>query len=391
MTPPARIAAAIDILDLILSGTAAEKVLTGWGRRNRYAGSGDRAAIRDHVFSALRCKQSYAYLGRALSGRGLMVGWAHANGVDIDTIFTGAKYAPDVLSDGEKQAPELTDAKRGIHLDCPDWLLPKFEKTAGKDTDAILKSLQRRAPLFLRVNTKKTDLASLREILEKDGINTSLHPLSGTALEVTKNPRKVAQSAAYKDGLVEVQDVASQAVVDFLPLFDGQNVLDYCAGGGGKTLAMAARADVLLTAHDSDADRMGDLPARAERAGIAVGLVPGDELKDKSFDLVLCDVPCSGSGSWRRSPDSKWLLTSDRLTELVNLQADILLNASKLVTKNGVLAYVTCSLFEEENGLQIKDFIARNSGWLAEKTRQFSPLEGGDGFFVALLRREAVE
>ncbi len=387
MTPSARVAAAIEILDLILDDAPAEKVLTHWGRRHRYAGSGDRAAIRDHVFSALRCKRSYGHLGGADSGRGLMLGWAAANGLDTSTLYGTGKYAPPALSESEMQPRTLVDASRGVRLDCPDWLLAKFVPEDPDKSDAILASQQARAPVYLRVNLRKSDIAAAQEKLLETGIVTVPHGLSKTALEVVENPRRVSQNSAYIDGLVELQDAASQAVVDLLPLSQGQRMLDYCAGGGGKSLAMAARLDADITAHDLDPARMQDIAARALRAGVSINIAQAPDIAGQVFDLVLCDVPCSGSGSWRRSPDAKWALDPGRLLELVETQSEIMNSAALFVAKNGVLAYVTCSLFAEENTEQIARFIAENQNWTQFYSRQFSPLEGGDGFFLALLKR----
>ncbi len=387
MTPAARIAASIDILDDILVGTPAEKVLTGWGRRNRYAGSGDRAAIRDHVFTALRCRNSYAYLGRAETGRGLMVGLVGAMELGHNVLFTGDKYAADVLSETEKEARDLSTASRDIQLDCPEWLLPRFEDEFGDETDAVLRLFQTRAAVFLRVNTSKCTREEAQNQLVQVDIQTKHHPLSATALEVGENPRRVGQSPAYKDGCVELQDVASQAVVDFLPTTAGNRVLDFCAGGGGKSLALAAQSNISVTAYDSEPKRMRDILLRAERAGADILIAEKDDLDRGGYDLVLCDAPCSGSGSWRRSPDAKWALTPERLRELVEIQSEILVDARQYVGPNGVLAYVTCSVFRDENRAQIDNFLMGNPDWELLKDRVFSPLEGGDGFFVALLKR----
>jgi 16S rRNA (cytosine967-C5)-methyltransferase len=160
-------------------------------------------------------------------------------------------------------------------------------------------------------------------------------------------------------------------------------VLDYCAGGGGKALALAARG-AAVTAHDADPGRMRDLPARAARAGARVEI---EAAPAGAFDLVLCDAPCSGSGTWRRAPEAKWRLTPERLAALTELQAQILDQAAPLVAPGGALAYATCSLLEAENGAQTADFLARHPGWQLENERRLTPLEGGDGFYLALLRR----
>jgi 16S rRNA (cytosine967-C5)-methyltransferase len=167
-------------------------------------------------------------------------------------------------------------------------------------------------------------------------------------------------------------------------------VLDFCAGGGGKTLALAARADLLLWAHDADLARLRDLPVRAERAGVDVELVDLQGVAQAApFDLVLLDVPCSGSGSWRRSPEGKWRLTPDALEHLLSTQDAILDQAAELVAENGALAYVTCSILRQENRARIDGFLDRHPDWRLLRDRQFLPGAPGDGFYLAVLERSA--
>jgi 16S rRNA (cytosine967-C5)-methyltransferase len=190
-------------------------------------------------------------------------------------------------------------------------------------------------------------------------------------------------------GLVELQDAASQAVIDALPLKSGQTVLDYCAGGGGKSLALAAKAEVRLFAHDIDPGRMKDIPQRSARAGVTVTRLDTTALaKAAPFDLVLADAPCSGSGSWRRAPEAKWAFSPERLAELCAIQAQILDQAARLVAPAGVLAYATCSLLDAENADQITDFIRRAPDWRVLSQRRLTLLDGGDGFFLATLTRK---
>lgn len=380
MTPGARIAGAIEVLDRILAGTRAEVALTNWGRANRFAGSGDRAAIRDHVFDALRCRRSFAALGGAETGRGLMLGALRAAGSDPAALFTGEGHAPSPPGPGETgRTPGAMEA-----LDCPDWLAPPLQAALGPNFAPVMQALQHRAPVFLRVNRARLDRTAAIARLAAEGIVSRPHPLAETALEVTAGERRIQASEAYAEGLVELQDASSQAVAEALPLADGQRVLDYCAGGGGKTLAMAARARLRLEAHDADPGRMRDLPARAKRAGVAVRLAASPR---GPYDLVLTDVPCSGSGSWRRDPEGKWALTPARLAELQAIQAQVMDRAAALVAPAGWLAYATCSLLREENEAQVAAFLARSPGWACTAQRRFSPLHDGDGFFLALLTR----
>lgn len=386
MQPAARLSAAIEILDDILDGSAAEKALTNWARHSRFAGSKDRAAVRDHVFEALRCKRSFAALGGAETGRGIVLGLMRAQGGAIDEMFTGEGHAPAALS--EEEAAHEAVPSGNVALDCPDWIAPDLQASLGDDFEGVCRSLQHRAPVFLRVNTTKSTRDQAIAALAAENIIAVPHSLSETALEVTENPRRVHLSEPYTQGHVELQDAASQAVVDLLPVKDGSRVLDYCAGGGGKVLAMAARTAAQYFAHDANPQRLKDLPDRAERAGADISLLePEDVTEAAPFDLVLCDVPCSGSGAWRRSPAGKWAFDREQLDDLRKVQAEILTTTADMVETKGVLAYTTCSLLDAENSDQIAQFLEGHSEWKCLSQHRFTPLDSGDGFYCALLTR----
>jgi 16S rRNA (cytosine967-C5)-methyltransferase len=380
VTPGARLSAAITVLDRVLAGEAAEKALTNWGRASRFAGSGDRAAVRDIVFDALRRRRSAAALGGGLTGRGLVLGLMRAAGQDA--LFDGQGHAPAPPSPDEAgRAPDKAEA-----LDLPDWLIPALRESHSDTLEPVAAALRLRAPVFVRVNLRKTTREAALAALAGEGITAVPHPLADTALEVTGQARKLQTSQAYLTGLVELQDAASQAVALALPLADGMRVLDHCAGGGGKSLAIGARAKVTLFAHDIAPRRMADLPDRARRAGIKVQLTDRPET-EAPYDLVLVDAPCSGSGSWRRDPEGKWALTPDRLDAVLADQAAILDRAATLVGPKGVLAYATCSILAAENGAQIDRFLTRQPGWARTHEQSFSPLSGGDGFYLCVLTR----
>ncbi|MGD9917844.1 MAG: RsmB/NOP family class I SAM-dependent RNA methyltransferase [Paenirhodobacter sp.] len=389
MTPAARLSAAIAILDATLSGEPAERALTNWGRASRFAGSGDRAAVRDHVFDALRCRGSYAALGGSLSGRGLILGLARAQDLPIATLFTGEGHAPAPLDAAEEAAlaAPAPEAAALARLDWPDWLRPALEADLGAAFDTISALMRARAPVFLRVNLARTDRAAAQRELAAEGIESAPHPLAESALEVIAGARRIQASAAYREGRVELQDAASQAMIAAVPEAPGLRALDYCAGGGGKALALAARMpDARIVAHDIDPGRMRDLPARATRAGATIALARPGAITG-GFDLVLVDAPCSGSGTWRRTPEAKWRLTPQRLSDLVDLQAEILTQAARHVAPGGALLYMTCSLLARENAAQVARFAAAE-GWQVTQARQLTPCDGGDGFFGALLTRE---
>jgi 16S rRNA (cytosine967-C5)-methyltransferase len=393
MTPAARIAAAIEILDTVLAGAAAEQALTRWARGSRFAGSRDRAAIRDHVFDALRCLRSFTAFGGGATptGRALMLGLLRAAGSDPAEIFSGDGYGPSALTAGERTftPPALADLSRGVARDCPDWLLPEFDRALGDAADAVLDAMRLRAPTIVRVNARRATRDEAARALATDGISSRPHDLARFALQAIDNAQKIKTSGAYLSGLVELQDAAPQAAVETLPLRDGMRVLDLCAGGGGKTLAMAANADVALFAHDAAPQRMADLSARAARASIRVTtLATADLDRHGPFDLVLTDVPCSGTGTWRRAPEAKWALTPARLAALTATQDAILARAATLVGAGGWLVYMTCSLLRAENRDRIDSFLKRHPGFTAGHERLFSPLDAGDGFYAAHLRRD---
>lgn len=387
MTPAARIAAACDILDRVLAGGVAEQVLTNWARGNRFAGSGDRAAIRDLVYDALRCRRSYARRGGSLTGRGLMLGHCAEQSIDPDMVFTGGRFAPAPLSPPERAAWQAAIIPQGLEaLDCPDWLAPLLQDSLGADFAPVMHAQRHRAPVFVRVNLAHGSRPEAAAALALEGITAQPHPLAKSALEVTENARKIHTSQAYLQGLVEMQDAASQAMIEALPLAPDSRVLDYCAGGGGKVLALAARMPAQYFAHDIDPARMRDLPGRAERAGVAVEVLAPGQISG-CFDLVVVDAPCSGSGTWRRTPEAKWRLTPERLAELEQVQAAILSEAAGLVRPGGVLAYMTCSLLTPENEAQRDRFLAAHPGWAIGFSRRLSPLDGGDGFFCTTFQR----
>ena len=387
MTPGARVSAAIEILDVILAGRAAEQALLRWARRAGYAGSSDRKAIRDHVYQALRCLRSYAELGGSKTGRGLMIGSLRAAGQDVETVFSSDGYAPLRLSPAERRGGH-DPASKGAIWNLPDWLVPRFEKSLGSEAENAAIELRNRAPTAVRVNLAKTDAEKAAMSLSRDGINSLPIPGVGTALKIRDVSRSVNASYAYKMGWIELQDSSSQAAMELIHVPECANVLDYCAGGGGKTLALAARANASWHAHDISMKRMGDLDARAMRAGVKVRILkPGAAGLAAPYDIVICDAPCSGSGAWRRNPQAKWLLNETHLDELITQQIAILQSAAKLVKKNGLLAYCTCSVLIEENECQVNKFLKAERQWDMERDRRWPISQAGDGFYIACLRK----
>jgi len=402
MTPAARLQAAIDILDAWSPGRPMDRLLVAWRRDNRYAGSGDRAAIADLVYDALRRWRSLAWPaageGAGDGGRARILALAAETG-DPETLFTGARHAPAPLTDHERERLAersergLIEAPDALRLDLPDWLPPLFRAAHGDRAEAVMDALRRRAPVDLRVNRLKATPEQALAALAAQGVTAapvalSSGPATPEALRVTSGGRGLKSADAYLQGWVEVQDVASQAAAAFAGARAGERVLDYCAGGGGKALALAAAmgGEGEVIAHDVDPARMQDIPPRAARAGARIAPLPGPvpESARHGFDLVFADAPCSGSGAWRRNPDAKWSFTPEALARLAALQDEVLASAARFVRPGGRLVYATCSLLEEENGARLRAFLAGSGFELVEELR-LTPLEGGDGFYAARL------
>ena len=401
MTPAARIQAAIEIVDRWQVGTEElDRVVADWGRGNRYAGSGDRRAIGDLVYDAVRRLRSAAWVagvpgdaGDGATGRAILLGSLLLDGLDraaIGALFSGERYAPPSLEDAEaaRLGQPLDAAPRAVRLDYPDWLDPQLEHVP----DAALALLRERAPLFLRVNRLRTDRDGAAAALAEEGIATEPGALSPTCLRVLAGGRHVTRSRAFAEGLVEVQDAASQAAADYARAAPGEAVLDFCAGAGGKTLALAAAmaGRGRLLAHDVAPERLERLNERARRAGVEVAVHgPGETaVLAGRCDLVFVDAPCSGSGTWRRHPGTKWRLTPAGLAAHLETQDAILTQAAAAVAPGGRLIYATCSMLQAENDNRMHAFLRARPDFAAGRPPlRLTPLDGGDGFFACELVR----
>ena len=386
MTPGAHIAAAIEVLDQILAGKNAEVSLIKWGRSNRFAGSGDRYAIRDIVYDALRQKNSLTKRSKNISGRSWIIALLKKREVNLDEYFGATRYSPPKI---KKWELELLPIENESDLyDIPDWLWPKWKASLGIKAIEVADTLKERANIFLRVNIIKGTREDAIQALEKDGIISKFHPTVSTALIVNKGTRKIKNSEAYNIGLVELQDASSQASVLKLNIDQNGPILDFCAGGGGKSLALSAYLNKPIFAYDANFERMKDLPNRARRSGANIRVIKSNDLKKSHYGLVFCDAPCSGSGSWRRDPEGKWSLTLKDYDRLLSLQENILATASQLVKPNGNLVYATCSILKDENKAQIQKFLENENDWVFQKEKFSIPSELGDGFYFSILKRK---
>ncbi len=383
MKNSARIAAAIEVLDAINEGINAEQALSRWARSSRYAGSKDRAAVRDYVFDVLRHLRSAGVRGGGKTGRALMIGQVRGQGCNPEKLFDGNGYGPPLLSEIEKSVSD-SPSVIGDCWDMPDWIIPLLKDSLGHDAERSALALTKRAPVTLRVNIARCTLIKAAKMLANDGIVTNINSRADTALIVTSGARQIRRSTAFELGFIELQDAASQAAVASVK--GKGRALDFCAGGGGKSLALAAGGwDV--TAYDVAPERMNDLPARAIRGGHKISVCSSDELaKVGKFDLVFCDVPCSGSGTWRRTPEAKWAITPEKLNEVLKKQADVLEKAISYVAVGGTLIYATCSLLKAENSTQVNHFLQKHQDWLKKRESCWPVDELGDGFFCAHLK-----
>jgi len=390
MTPAARIQAAIELLDTVIAsarskGAPADRIIADYFRARRYAGSKDRRAVRDLVYRAIRlCGPVPA------SGRAAMLAVAGQDEA-LAALFDGSPHGPAPRAENEEVA------NTGL---APKWLAAALRASglSGREIAALLG----RAPLDVRVNALKAD----REGLALPEAGEPLPSAQGLRF-ATGTP--VEQWEAYEQGLIEVQDLGSQLIVEALPVAAGDTIIDLCAGGGGKTLALAARLGnaASLVAADTDKRRLGNLAPRAARAGAAVDhtvlLDPGREMRSlhpwaNKADHVLVDAPCSGSGTWRRSPEGRWRLDPAELARLNALQDHVLDLAAQLTRSGGTIAFVTCSVLDAEGADRIAAFLARHPGWRSEALTlplgrprgagiRLDPLhDGTDGFFIACLR-----
>ncbi len=386
MTPAARVQAAIEIIDTILeNGFRAEPALKAWGHGNRYAGSKDRVAIRDHVYDALRNLRTFAGRGGSMTGRAILISALRQDGVEPYKIFTGERFAPHPLIQGESKP--LNDLSPAESFNLPDWLWLIWKEDLGDKAEDVAMALTHRAPVFLRVNSQKISRSDAIDQLSEESIICVAHPDVPSALVVKAGQRSIQRSRSYVEGFVELQDASSQQSVCRIPKPISGPILDYCAGAGGKTLALADYFKEYIYAHDWIEKRLRPLKARAKRAGAEVILINGHSLKREHYGLVFADVPCSGSGSWRRDPTGKWRLNADEFKDLIALQYSILTKAQHYLRSGGLLVYATCSVLKHENYDQIKRFLIKYPQWRVLDEHQIYPSDNGDGFYFCYLQK----
>src|SRR3954469_19834411 len=432
MTPAARLSAAIELIEIIeAQRVPAAKALKDWGTSHRFAGSGDRAAIAGLVWDVLRRRASAAWVMEDDSPRARLLGMLKLErALDVATIEAfcdGSRFAPAPLTEAERNAlaSRTTEgAPSPVAGDYPEWLDPYLAAVFGEDRAAEAATMASRAPLDLRVNTLKAGREKLLKSLHH--LNPTPTPWSPIGLRIAlgadaRNPGIHAEEDFIKGG-IEVQDEGSQLAALFSAAKPGEQVIDLCAGAGGKTLAVAAmmQGKGRLIATDHDKRQLAPIYERLSRAGVHNADIrapkgPNDTLGDihASADLVLIDAPCTGTGTWRRNPDAKWRMRPGALEVRLKDQAAVLDRAAALVKPGGRIAYITCSVLPPENGEQIRAFIARRPEFaivppsqtmsvLWDKAEDFAAATlqsaegllmtprrtGTDGFFVSVLRKQ---
>jgi 16S rRNA (cytosine967-C5)-methyltransferase len=432
MTPAARLAAAIEVFAAIESRhRPVSEALKDWGAAHRFAGSGDRAAIGNLAYDALRWRASTAWVMGEESPRALVLGTvARRWGLGVDglaALIAGDAHAPEPLSAVEAEriaGADLAAAPDHVRADVPEWVAPRFERVFGADWVAEGEALALRPPLDLRANRLKADRDKVLKALARFGAAETAFSPDGVRIAPTEAGERhpnVTVEPGFQKGWFEVQDEGSQIAALIVGAKPGEHVLDFCAGAGGKTLALAAAMENKgqVYATDSDRSRLAPIFERLRRAGTRNVQVrdAGASLDDLvgRIDAVLIDAPCTGTGVWRRRPDAKWRLTEKAVGERVAEQSALLAAATRYLKPGGRLVYVTCSILPEENSEQVAAFAAGRPEFallpvkdalagaalpeaararLAERTFLapggvvLSPRRTGtDGFFVAVLRR----
>lgn len=372
-----RLAGAIEVLDDIEARRRpVADALKDWGLAHRFAGSGDRAAIGNIVYDALRMKLSHAWLMDDDSAAAL--GWAvllRQWGLDAEALaaeFDGDNFAPKPLTAEQLAAfssRDLADAPLHVQGDIPEWIQPSFEAAFGEDWLDEAKALAGRPTLDLRVNTIKAHRDKVLKALDRTNAQAARIARFGIRIPAGEGASRlpnVTAELSFQKGWFEVQDEGSQIVSDLVDAKEGDQVLDFCAGGGGKTLAIAAVMNNKgqVHAYDADRKRLAPIIERLKRAGTRNVQVHdslrGIESLKGHVDRVLVDAPCTGTGTWRRRPDTKWRLTLRNLQERVAQQQEALSEAAAYVRPGGELLYVTCSVLPEENDAQATAFCAAN-------------------------------
>ncbi|HTQ71721.1 MAG TPA: RsmB/NOP family class I SAM-dependent RNA methyltransferase [Acidocella sp.] len=425
MTPAGQLAAAIDLLGLIEADPRpADAVANHFFRTRRFIGGGDRRAVSTLVWGVLRTRRHLGwwldYCRAPQTPRLLLAAQALFSGQTPNKIaaaFISGRYGPPPLEPAEfalleklsTRTLEHPDMPEAVKFEVPDWILPKLRAQFGPALAAEMKAMNEPAPLDLRVNLLKGSREDAMLALAREGLTAEPTAYSPWGLRL-RNRQSITTGKAFQEGLVEIQDEGSQLIALALDAQPGMRVADFCAGAGGKTLAIAMGMGNKghIIACDVSEPRLEGAIKRLRRAGVHNAerhlLEPGDKWvkrQERKFDRVLVDAPCTGTGTWRRNPDARTRLTEQDLAELTVKQADILDRAQKLVKPGGKLVYATCSVLQDENEAQMEAFMARHPEFKplpleapealrGSQVLRLSPARHGtDGFFAGLMVRQS--
>lgn len=366
MKEASRVQAAIDVLEEVLKDLLpADVILEKYFKARRYIGAKDRRFIADTVWKMIRqrAKLSKA-LGQNISPRLLTA--LYLKNQDLELLFNGEEYAPMILNENEKKALALAKTFEAYDeadlYECPEWLFAKFSDKR------LLEALNQTAPVDIRANFISREQAKDR--LRKEGLFFSPTPFSPIGLRSTERIN-LKNTMTFQDGDIEVMDEASQIISLLCQAKAHHKIMDYCAGAGGKALAIGAlmHNDGVVFAHDINQERLSRIKKRAERLGV-LNIKLKNTVEDSDYDRFILDAPCSGSGTWRRAPDAKFRLSPKKLEEIVKTQQELLEFGAQHTKPGGRLIYITCSIFSQENEKQIEVFL--------QKHPEFSPLNHKD-------------
>lgn len=388
--------AVVQVLESIFQENRhADKAIEKLLKQNPRWGSRDRRFIAETTYDIVRWYRLLGYLSDTPNDFWRLMGawfllnrspglpaWKEFDGLDAEIILKKYEKAKQI---------------RAVHESIPDWLDQIGENELGARWEKEIISLNEEAKVVLRANTLKNSREELQETLAGENIETEAVRDYPDAVILTQR-QNVFSQPAFKEGLFEVQDAGSQAIAPFLNVEPGHRVIDACAGGGGKTLHLAALMQNRgrIIALDTESWKLEELKKRARRAGasniIETRLIESSKTikrLENSADRVLLDVPCSGLGVLKRNPDAKWKLTSESIEKVRDTQQMILRDYSSMLKKDGLMVYSTCSILPSENEKQVERFLREQKEFQLLKQRMIFPSQGFDGFYMALIKKNS--
>ncbi len=425
MKPSARVQACIEIFEKIETAKVPMDAVVGdYMRGRRYIGAKDRANIAERVYGIMRARARLGWwierAGAKVTPRNLLLAWLILTGVSTEDslkeFFDGGKFsAPEINNDDlelfhrlKGKTLDSADMPEAVRAECPPEYEAVLREYFGDDFLKELQAMQDSAPLDMRANVFLMDREKVKDALAKSGVEVDETPFSPWGLRA-RGKVFLSKTKAFLKGWVEIQDEGSQMIAAVCDVKPGMQVLDFCAGGGGKTLALGAAMmrKGRIVAMDLDERRLAKGKERFRKAQIAdiIEVRPLSDDKQRkwlkrqkeTFDVILLDVPCTGTGTWRRNPDTRWKQHGPGLEELVKIQAEILDKVASSAKKGGRIVYATCSILPAENEEQVEAFLKRNADFkvkpveerLGNPYMRLTPLRHNtDGMFAAVLEKQ---